>query len=340
MKGKYTFADALKEVQGAEPPKRAVLQGFSDLTTQEATRLRVAWPKIVLERRRWLVRSLGELGDDNFDLDFNAVLHNALTDPDDEVRQAAVDGLWESEDEAVAETLLTLLATDPSEGETLLTLLATDPSEGGRAAAASALGQFTYLAELEELDADLARRLHDALVASAGGVEPLEVRRRAVEALGFLGKDPTVQGLIAEAYAHREPSMRISALFAMGRSADARWLEHTLRELESQDAELRFEAARALGEIEDERAVMPLIKALLDSDLEVRLAAVESLGHIGGDQGITALRQMTESEDEAVAEAAAEALDEAEFAKSPLTFGLEDLGLDVRDLGKKSTHEH
>ncbi len=326
MKGKYTFADALKEVQGAEPPKRAVLQGFSDLTTQEATRLRVAWPKIVLERRRWLVRSLGELGDDNFDLDFNAVLHNALTDPDDEVRQAAVDGLWESEDEAVAETLLTLLATDPSEGV--------------RAAAASALGQFTYLAELEELDADLARRLHDALVASAGGVEPLEVRRRAVEALGFLGKDPTVQGLIAEAYAHREPSMRISALFAMGRSADARWLEHTLRELESQDAELRFEAARALGEIEDERAVMPLIKALLDSDLEVRLAAVESLGHIGGDQGITALRQMTESEDEAVAEAAAEALDEAEFAKSPLTFGLEDLGLDVRDLGKKSTHEH
>ncbi len=326
MKGKYTFADALKEVQGAERPKRAVLQGFSDLTTQEATRLRAAWPKIVLERRRWLVRSLGELGDDNFDLDFNAVLHNALTDPDDEVRQAAVDGLWESEDEAVAETLLTLLATDPGEGV--------------RAAAASALGQFTYLAELEELDADLARRLHDALVASAGGVEPLEVRRRAIEALGFLGEDPAVQALIAEAYAHREPSMRISALFAMGRSADARWLEHTLRELESQDAELRFEAARALGEIEDERAVMPLIKALLDSDLEVRLAAVESLGHIGGDQGITALRQMTESEDEAVAEAAAEALDEAEFAKSPLTFGLEDLGLDVRDLGKKSTHEH
>jgi HEAT repeat protein len=325
MKGNYTFADALKEIQGAERPKRAVLQGLSDLTAQEATRLHAAWPKITLERRRWVVRALGELGDDNFELDFNAVLHNALADPDAEVRQAAVDGLWESEDEAVAESLLALLANDPSEGV--------------RAAAASALGQFTYLAAVEELDEELAQRLRDALVASASGSETLEVRRRALEALGFLGDDPSVQGLIADGYAHREPSMRISALFAMGRSADSRWLEHAVRELESQDPELRFEAARALGEIEDTQAVRPLIKALVDSDLEVRLAAVEALGHIGGEQAIDALRQLTNSETEAVAEAAAEALDEAEFTKSPVTFGLEDLGLDAKALGKKSKQE-
>jgi HEAT repeat protein len=95
--------------------------------------------------------------------------------------------------------------------------------------------------------------------------------------------------------------------------------------MESDDPQMRFEAARAAGEIEDKRAVPRLLRLLVDEDAEVKLAAIQSLGTIGGEQAIQALRFLTESEDPNVAEAAEEALAEAEFAESPLDFGLDDI---------------
>ena len=321
MKGKLTFDEALKQIRGTAHPKRASLQGLSDISAVEEERLGPVWPNLPVERRRWLLHTLAELADDNPELDFTYVYRVALDDPDEEVRATAVDALWECKDDAIAEHLLRLLMDDSSAEV--------------RATAASGLGRFTYLMELGELSEELGQRLRAALLATVFGPQPLEVRRQAVEALGFLSGDREVEHILAAAYGDREPSMRISSVFAMGRSADVRWLDTLVGELASEDDEIRFEAARALGEIGDERAVPALLNLLLDADAEVRLATVEALGQIGGEQAIRALRALKQGEDEALAEAAEEALQEAEFLQSPLNLGLEDVGLDVKSLGKR-----
>ncbi len=312
------FDDALGELTRAPRPTRASLQGLSDLTKTQVARFSAVWANLPQERRLWVARTLEELAEDNFELDFEAVFKAILGDPDAAVRCTAVEGLWESEDPAVAEALLAMLAGDPAAEV--------------RAAAASALGQFALLAEMGALKADLADRVRAGLLQTIRSDEPLEVRRRAVEAVGFLSGDEEVKRIIADAYAHVQPAMRTSAIFAMGRNCDPRWLPDLLRELESEDAEMRFEAARACGELEDQRAVPRLLRLLVDPDLEVRLATIQSLGEIGGEQAVEALGYLAESDDPTMAEAAEAALAEAAFAESPLSLGIED---NLRKLGEQ-----
>lgn len=337
MSEKRDFTDLLNRLGGKERPSRGALRGLSALSRDEASRLRAAWPTLAVDRRRWLVETVVEMAEDNVELDFIELLRIALGDEDAQVRRGALEGLWESEDVAIADALLGMLSTDPDETV--------------RAAAATALGNFTYLAEMEELPEDAANRVRTGLltlIRDSGA--PLEVRRRAVEAVGFLSADEEVHEVIAAAYADPDQSMRMSAVFAMGRNCDPRWLPQVMAELESEQAAMRFEAARAAGEIQDRRVMPRLARLVLDEDLEVKLAAVEALGQIGGQQAIDILRQLRESRDQAIAEAAEEALAEAEFADSPLVMSLEEgLGFNPEELrrlrelegnGHKHAHDH
>ena len=326
MSAKRSFEAALDDLRGEERPARASLQGLSDLGDEQVRRLLAAWPHLTAGRRLWIVQTLDELAEDNFELDFSAVFKAVLGDVDPRVRRAAIEGLWESDAPEVATALLAILATDP-QAEV-------------RAAAASALGHYVFLAEMQDLPADTAGLVRDALLATIRSDELLEVRRRAVEAIGFLSNDEEVRQVIERAYAEEQPAMRTSAVFAMGRNCDVRWLPNLLNELHSDNPELRFEAARACGELEDRRAVPELLKLLIDPDLEVRLAAIQALGEIGGEQAVEALRYVAQGGDAAAAEAAAEALAEAEFAESPLSFGLEEGLRGADEPGGKHEHDH
>src|SRR5258708_4921723 len=139
-------------------------------------------------------------------------------------------------------------------------------------------------------------------------------RRRAVVALAALGafSDHPVADLIARGYRDSSDRMRASAVYAMGRTANDRWLPDVLRELESDDPEMRFEAARSAGSLESPRAVVPLITILDDPDSEVRLAAIGALGEIGGDVARKALEQCARGKDPAMREAANDALGEVD----------------------------
>jgi HEAT repeat protein len=333
---KPSLATTLADLQAEANPTRASLQGLSGLSASQVAQVGAVWPALPLGRRRWLVETLVEMAEDNVELDLVSLLVLAQGDEDPGVRRAAVEGLWESEDVAVADALLALLATDPDESV--------------RAVAAGGLGNFTYLIEMVELPEDAAQRVREGLLAAIRGDASFEVRRRAVEAIGFLSADEEVQGIIAAAYADQHPKMRTSAVFAMGRNCDLRWLPQVLAELTSDDPEMRFEAARACGELEDRRVVPRLARLVLDEDMEVRLATIEALGKIGGSQATEVLRHLKESEVPAVADAAADALAESEFAESPLVTTLEEsLGLNqeelarlsrLRDLEHAHNHDH
>src|SRR5262249_40735312 len=148
--------------------------------------------------------------------------------------------------------------------EPFLDYLNNDASEAVRAAAATALGIYVYLGEMEELDEELTERVEDALLAKYNGTDTLEVRRRALESLGFSPR-PEIAGAIDQAYESEDELLRVSALFAMGRSLDGeRWGETVVADLTHADPQVRFEATRAAGELQLEEAVEALGQLLHD----------------------------------------------------------------------------
>lgn len=276
------------------------LQFLSDLSRGQQAQVRRAWPALPVASRRQIARQLVELAELSVELDFGRVFQVALDDVDEEVRAIAVEGLWED----VSPLLL----------RRLLEMLATDPAPLVREAIIRSLARFTLRAVTGDLDDEWAPRLRAVLLAIAGdATASVEARRRALEAVAVYGDDEEVQHHIAAAYVDRRLLMRASALYAMGRNLDQRWLEPVLDELASDHAMLRYEAARASGELGSQRAVPLLIDLLTDPDREAQLAAVAALGKLGGRAAGTTLRNLLQSDDEVLRDAVEEALDELNF---------------------------
>lgn len=299
-------------------PARALYQ-FSDLNKADLAALETAWPQASPERRRSVIEDLSEIAEANFEVRFDLVFRLALEDEDAEVRATAVTGLWEEE--------------EPDLIAPFLGLLQHDPAAKVRAAAASALGRFVYLGEVEEIPEKQLRRIEEALLATSNSQDELEVRRRALEALSFSGR-PEVPPLIEQAYQSPEQKLRVSAVFAMGRSADPSWGEYVIAEIENDDPEIRFEAVRAAGELELRDAVAALTRRLDDEDTQIHEAAIWSLGQVGGpDARETLLNLLDETEDDEEREYIEEALENLAFQDDMLNLPLLDLDEDdLRDL--------
>lgn len=281
-----------------QPVAMRSLKMLSDLTSDQMATFWAGWRVIPAERRQEVAQALGELAEDNIDMDFRQVFLACLDDPDAAVRTTAINGLWEDERSQTLHRLLALLH---------------DPAGEVRAAATIGLSRFAYRAELGELAQPDAQVVSRALLEAAADPEqPLEVRRRAVEGLGYFGSLPETQVEIGRAYAHPEQLMRESAVVAMGRSMRPVWFPYIERELRSVSPALRYEAARAVGELGDEG--QPLVGGLLplvdDEDTEVSLAAIWALGQVGGAHARRVLERLTRSRDAARSQAATEALDE------------------------------
>ncbi len=297
-------------------PARALYQ-FSDLNRHDLAALEAAWPLVAVERRRSLIHDLGEIAEANFEVRFDQVFRLALEDEDVEVRATAIANLWEEE--------------APDLIAPFLDLLQHDPGARVRAAAASALGRFVYLGEIEEIPEKQLRRIEDALLATITGDDELEVRRRALEAISFSSR-PEVSLLIEQAYHSPEQKLRVSAVFAMGRSADPSWGERVIAEIENDDSEIRFEAVRAAGELELREAVPALKRRLGDEDTQVHEAAIWSLGQVGGADARAALLELLdETEDDDEREFIEEALENLAFQDEMPNLSL--LELDEYDFG-------
>jgi HEAT repeat protein len=282
----------------AKPLAHAELKSLSNLGPAMLQAFWAAWREFPAERRLAIISELDTLAEDNVDLDFRPVFRACLSDADPDVRAAAVAGLWEDESERTMDRLITLLNDDAG-------LV--------RAAATVALAPFAYRAEVGELPQAAGQRILAALLGVATDPEqPLDVRRRAIEGLGYFAGSKEAQAEIGRAYAHSEVTMRESAVLAMGRSMRPTWFPYIERELKSPSPALRYEAARAVGELgEDGR---PMLAALLplvdDDDGEIAQAAIWSLGQVGGPSAKRVLERLARSKDEARRQAASDALEE------------------------------
>jgi HEAT repeat protein len=302
--------DTLREIGDTRQPlQHRRLKALSNIAPGERAALLKAWLQIEPTRRREISAALVTLAEDDVEFNFHELQLAALDDPDAEVRVSALGGLWELN----SPTLLARMAE----------LVRSDPSGEVRAAAAIGLGRFMYMASIDELGERDARLAHDALLAAAGDAEqPFEVRRRALESLGYVGGEAPVAALIERAYESGEQLERESALVAMGRSMHERWLPQIGHNLAALSPALRYEAARAVGEMCD--VATPLLPRLLplvdDLDDEVGSAAIWALGQVGGQHAKRVLQRIARSKNDARRQAAADALDE-------LTLGEDDLKL-------------
>jgi HEAT repeat protein len=167
------------------------------------------------------------------------------------------------------------------------------------------------LAEWGQLPARFTPLMVEALLTAYEKVDTaVPIRRAALEALGA-ANHPRIADLIHEAYDSGDEGLQISAVFAMGASADKQWLPTVLAEMDNPDPEMRAEAARASGHMGSTDAVEILERLVEDEDIEVQLAAIEALGRVGGDTAHhILLRLAEEEEDEELLEAVDEALDE------------------------------
>jgi HEAT repeat protein len=291
-----------------KPLLNSRLVELSNLNSAQLKLFERAWETIETKRQRQIIYRLVELAEDNFELNFDSIFKGRLSDQDAEVRSKAIEGLWESEEASLIDPLINLLEQDSSEKV--------------QAAAATALGKFAMLAELEKLRPSHKSKLCQALLTVINNKSrPLEVKRRALEAAAPLSL-PQMKKAIMEAYRSRNPKLKTSALFAMGKSCDQSWLPMLLKELASPDVEVRYEAAGACGELGEKEATPYLVELVYDPDVDVRLAAIQALGKIGDPEAKGCLERCLNNPSQVIQQAAEQALCELEAGEDPLSFRL------------------
>jgi len=279
-----------------KPLLNSNLADLSNIVPEELGFLKETWPTIKPERRRQILSLLVELAEGNFELDFDNIFKNCLSDQDAEVRSKAIEGLWENE--------------EPSLIKTLIDLMEQDNSKLVQAAAATGLGKFAMLAEQQKLRPVYTSKIYQSLLAVVNDrSKPIEVKRRALEAIAPLDS-PEVEKAIGEAYRSSNHRLRVSSIYAMGKNGNPSWLSILLDEARSPDSEIRYEVARACGELGEEEAVPSLIKLAADPDVEVQLTAIEALGYIGGTEAKNFLEQCLDEPNETVQQAAEQILQE------------------------------
>ena len=288
---------AILQDNSHEQVPTAAYYGLSDLDDVSMQVFVPVWQNLPVDYKRRIVTELAEASEVNFDLNFDVLGYLALDDDDPSIRSSAIDLLWDDDS-------LSLLSR-------LIDLAENDESPEVRATATSEMGRFILLGEYGDIPEREAIRAQDVAIGLLNdATEDIQVRRRALEAISNSSLE-FVSEAIAEAYESDEHLMRVSAVFAMGRSYDQRWTETVLREVRNDDPEIRYEAARAAGELEIEEAVTLLGQIAVADEREIKQVAIWSLGEIGGGQATRLLTALAEDAEEAEDEDLLEAIEDA-----------------------------
>ncbi len=244
--------------------------------------------------------------------DNSTIFVEHLDDLDPKVRATAIRGLWDYPDPALIDKLMWMANQDP------------DPEV--RARAISGLGVYVYQGEFADYEfdwgemtdvmredelpqADFERVKAFLLDVYADEKRTLDEQRFAIESLGFV-HDAEIVDLVEQAYHRPEREIKISALFAMGRSGMDRWLEILERELHNDDPDIQLEAIRAVGEIGFDELGKELLRLTYSEDPDIRLEAIFALGQTGWEEAFERLDDLSMDPDGEIAETAQAAMDE------------------------------
>ncbi|HEX2696109.1 MAG TPA: HEAT repeat domain-containing protein [Anaerolineales bacterium] len=316
---KLPFQKIIDELQdsGQELSRRS-LQDFSDIDSASLRALLEAWPHIQPDRKRTLLEGLQSLADSDTLVSFDDFARAMLNDDDPQVRARAIRLLDECDDAKLVPTFIKILNEDAD--------------ENARAEAAFALGKYVELGELEEVSEAIQRQAEDALLAKENSDDKLNVRRNALESLGYSSR-PEVATLIESAFRRENPDWQASALLAMGFSADERWEEDVLARLDDNNPRVQLAAVQAAGQLGLASARLTLLKLLEDiQDDDVASAAIWSLSQIGGEDVRAYIENLLDQiEDDEQIEFLEEALDNLAFTEDLNRFDFMSIDTDELD---------
>jgi len=207
-------------------------------------------------------------------------LMELLTDPYEDVQEAAVDALKDLQNTLNISELSGMLK---SENHFL------------RRNIASLLGKVKAV----DAVAALGFAMKDAKVI---------VRKAVVEALSSIGTSEAVRYL-TYALTDEDPGIRISAALSLGAIGGEGTIESLLILTADPDDFVRVSAAKALGILKDGGAVKTLINLLSDRSGFVVTTAIESLQALGGDEARDAVLKKLSSDDDEIKRTAISALE-------------------------------
>jgi HEAT repeat protein len=259
------------------------LNRLSDLEPGDTVLFANAWPRVSLRRREAILEDMEDIHMADDLLCFEAVARLALMDQAHSVRSRAIRILREYE-------LVDLLPIFQDMAEH-------DPDADVRADAAAGLATYIYMGEVEDISPAKLKRVEECLLRLISSQDTTLVKRKALESLGFSSRKEVI-GLIENAYNSDDMDWVITALFAMGRSANSRWKSQVLNMLTHTQPGVRAEAASAAGELEIRSSKPMLLDLLEDSDFDVRMAAIWALSQIGGKGVREALENLLETTDD------------------------------------------
>lgn len=293
------------------------LQYYSDLDPKSLRLFLDAWKNVPTNRKTLLLDKLTAYLDEDTIVSFEDIGRALLDDPQADVRARALGLLGESDDPKLVDSFVEIFQAD------------TDLAP--RLKAANLLGEFVLLGELEELDENRLHKVEEALLSVIRSDENPALRRAAVEAFGYSGREDAV-AVIESAYEREDPLWISSALRAMGRSHDNRWEESVISKLLDSDPRVQYAAAEAAGELSIQEAGPILLKMLEDEeeDDNVTMAAIWALSQIGGEDARAYILNMLENtDDDDITEFLEDALDNLDFNEQLNQFDM--LSLDEDD---------
>ena len=195
--------------------------------------------------------------------------------------------------------------------EEVLRLATRHPDEDVRGMASSCLGNIIYdgLAYEDDLpeeaeapeplgSSELYQTVKEFLLSRVDALmESMEVRRRVLEALGYLGWKPEIRELVLRFYRQAPNSwVKVSALHAMGLVRDPVFERIILEELHNPDENVLVEAAHAAHLLHLRAAAPRLAELARHANVEVRYEAVMALGLLGNLESLPNLFHRIESE--------------------------------------------
>ena len=286
------------------------LQFFSDISYDDLKKVNKVWSKVTQQRKVSLLQELENLMriDTLISCDDFGVF--ALDDEDPVIKSQAINLLWECVDQNLATRFMSLLLEDK------------DPALS--ASAASGLGKFVLLGELDEIPQDLSKKIQNTLVEKYVSSSDQQLKQSILESLGYISS-PQINDFITEAIKRPEKEWVLSALFAISRSANENWSKIILKKLDDLDPDVQLEAIKAAGELEIADAKETIIELLESSspEEEIHLQAIWSLSMIGGNDIQVLFQKMIDSSDSEKEAAMLEmAMDNLELTNSFEEFNL------------------
>jgi len=253
----------------SKPFSPQFLQIFSDIIPEDMDKVKDVWPKASQQRKITLLQELESLMRVDTLINCDEFAFFALEDGDPLVKTQAINLLWENADLHLASRYIELMDQDLTSQLT--------------AAAASGLGKFVLLGELDEIPdkpaGKILAKLLDKFITSNNQL----VKQSILESVGYVN-NAQVQGFIKDALDEMDKDWRLSALFAIGRSANKKWAGVVIENIDDSDPDFQLEAIKAAGELEITDAKETIIQIVQNTspEDEIHLQSIWSLSMIGG----------------------------------------------------------